>query len=297
MIVQKIDIHAHNVFQHEYAGMGDGRYYPTTVEEIRKMYDAVGVEKGVQLPLVSPEHHNDLLTNREARLLVEKHPETVGWWFCNVDPRWLKNTADADLSIVMEYYKSLGAKGIGELTANIYIDDPMMQNLFYHAEKCGLPILFHIGKAGGDDYGIVDDLGLPRLEESLKKFPKLIFIGHSHKWWSEISGDCSNETRGSNPKGPVVPGGRVVELMRKYPNMYGDLSAGSGENAIMRDPEFGYKFLEEFQDKLFFGLDYCNVSNYRYLSNFLDEAVESGKISQIAYNKICRENALKLLEG
>lgn len=179
MIIPKIDIHAHIVFQREYPGMGDGRFYPPTIEEIRKMYDAVGVEKGVQLPLVSPEHHHDLLTNRDARLLVEKHPDTVGWWFCNVDPRWLKNTADADLSIVMEYYKSLGAKGIGELTANLYIDDPMMQNLFYHAEKCGLPVLFHIGKAGGDDYGIVDDFGLPRLEETLKRFPNLIFIGHS----------------------------------------------------------------------------------------------------------------------
>lgn len=297
MIIPKIDIHAHIVFQREYPGMGDGRFYPPTIEEIRKMYDAVGVEKGVQLPLVSPEHHHDLLTNRDARLLVEKHPDTVGWWFCNVDPRWLKNTADADLSIVMEYYKSLGAKGIGELTANLYIDDPMMQNLFYHAENCGLPVLFHIGKAGGDDYGIVDDFGLPRLEETLKRFPNLIFIGHSKKWWSAISGDCTEEIWGTNPKGPVAPGGRVVELLRKYPNMYADLSAASGENAIMRDPEFGYKFLEEFQDKLLFGLDYCKVTDYRHLSKFLDDAVETGKISQTAYNKICRENALKLLEG
>lgn len=297
MIIRKIDLHSHNVEARTYPAFGDGRYYPPTVEEIRKMYDAVGVEKGVQLPLVSPEHHCDILSNKDARNLVDKYPETVGWWFCNVDPRWLKNTADADLSIVMNYYKSIGAKGIGELTANLYIDDPMMQNLFYHAEKCGFPILFHIGKAGGDDYGIVDDLGLPRLEKSLQKFPKLRFIGHSHKWWSEISGDCTYENRSGNPKGPVVPGGRVVELMRKYPNMYADLSAGSGENAIMRDPEFGYKFLEEFQDKLYFGLDYCNNTNFRLLSDFLDNAVETRKITQKAYNKICRENALQLLEG
>ena len=59
----------------------------------------------------------------------------------------------------MTYYKSLGAKGIGELTANLPVDDPMMHNLFRHAEKCGLPILFHVGQQG-DDYGIVDGLGL-----------------------------------------------------------------------------------------------------------------------------------------
>ncbi len=296
MIVPKIDLHAHNVESRMYPCMGNGKLHPPTIEEIRAMYDAVGVERGVQLPLVSPEHHCDVLGNKDAKLLVEKYPETMGWWFCNIDPRWLTHTPDADLSVPMNYYKSLGAKGIGELTANLYIDDPMMQNLFYHAEQCQLPILFHIGKVGGDDYGIVDDLGLPRLEQSLKKFPNLRFIGHSHKWWSEISGDCTEENRAGNPKGPVVPGGRVVELMRGYPNMYGDLSAGSGENAVMRDPEFGYRFLEEFQDKLYFGLDYCANTNYRNLSHFLDEAVESGKISQTAYNKICRENALQLLE-
>lgn len=297
MIVPKIDIHAHNVMKRTFPGMGDGLFFPPTVEEIRRMYDAAGVERGVQLPLVSPEHHSDMLSNREAMELVQHHPDTIGWWFCNVDPRWLTNTPQADLSIVMNYYKSMGAKGIGELTANLYIDDPMMQNLFRHAEQCGLPILFHIGKIGGDDYGIVDSLGLPRLEMSLKKFPKLRFIGHSHKWWSEISGDCTEENRGKDTKGPVAPGGRAVELLRNYPNMYADLSAGSGENAIMRDPAFGLKFLEEFQDKLYFGLDYCNNTNVRYLSDFLDESVESGRLSQKAYNKICRENALALLEG
>jgi len=113
----------------------------------------------------------------------------------------------------------------------------------------------------------------------------------------EISGDCTVENRGRDQKTPVTPGGRVVELMRNYPNMLADLSAGSGENAIMRDPEFGYKFLEEFQDKLFFGVDYCTIKNYRELSHFLDEGVENGRISQKAYNKICRENLLALVEG
>ena len=197
----------------------------------------------------------------------------------------------------MEYYKSRGAKGIGELTANLPVDDPMMQNLFFHAEKCGLPVLFHIGWAGGNDYGIVDDLGLPKIEATLKKFPKLKLIGHSQKWWSEISGDNTEAIRGDRPKTPVVPGGRAVELLRNYPNMYGDLSAGSGGNAVMRDPAFGYRFLEEFQDKLFFGVDYCELSNFMPLSHFLDDAVESGRISQKAYNKICRENLLALMEG
>ncbi|MEG1524345.1 MAG: hypothetical protein RR475_04910 [Clostridia bacterium] len=294
MILKKLDIHAHVMLEHEYPCMGHGTEPGLTCEELRTMYDAIGVEKGVALPIASPEHMSNLFTIRDARLCCQNYPETIGWWFLNVDPRWLNNNADSDLSIVMKYYQSLGAKGIGEFTANLPIDDPMMQNVFYHAEKCSLPILFHVGKQG-DDYGIVDDLGLPKIEATLKRFPKLMLIGHSHKWWSEISGDCTWENRSGNPKGPVTPGGHVVELMRNYPNMYGDLSAGSGENAIMRDPTFGYHFLEEFQDKLFFGVDYCGLSNYRVLSAFLDEGLENGKITQKAYNKICRENLLALM--
>ncbi len=296
MILKKLDIHAHVVKEKMYPCMGHGREYPLTPLELRGMYDKIGVEKGVALPLVSPEHMSDQISNRDARLCCEEFPDTIGWWFCNVDPRWLTNSPEADLSIPMQYYKSMGAKGIGEFTANLPIDDPMMQNVFYHAQKNKLPILFHTGNLG-DDYGIVDTLGLPKIEMTLQKFPDLILIGHSHKWWSEISADCTWENRGGNPKGPVIPGGRVVELMRKYPNMYCDLSAGSGENAIVRDPVFGYRFLEEFQDKIFFGVDYCTIGNYRMLSFFLDEAVEQHHISQTAYNKICRENLLKLVEG
>lgn len=295
MILKKLDIHAHVLLEKTYPCMSGGVDVGLTCDELRGMYDKIGVEKGVALPLVSPEHMSDQFTNRDARLAAELYPETIGWWFCNIDPRWMENHPRSDLSIILEYYKGLGAKGIGEFTANLPVEDPLMQNAFYHAEKCGLPILFHVGWQG-DDYGIVDGLGLYQIEATLQKFPKLRLIGHSHKWWSEISGDCTAENRGKDRKTPVVPGGRVIELMRNYPNMLADLSAGSGENAIMRDPEFGYKFLEEFQEKLFFGVDYCTIKNYRELSHFLDEGVENGRISQKAYNKICRENLLALVE-
>ncbi|PIP15908.1 MAG: amidohydrolase, partial [bacterium (Candidatus Ratteibacteria) CG23_combo_of_CG06-09_8_20_14_all_48_7] len=36
------------------------------------------------------------------------------------------------------------------------------------------------------------------------------------------------------PAGKVVPGGKVVAMLRHYPNLYGDLSAGSGLNALKR---------------------------------------------------------------
>lgn len=97
------------------------------------------------------------------------------------------------------------------------------------------------------------------------------------------------------PTGKVTPG-RIVDLMRRYPNLYGDISAWSGYTAMMRDPEFTYDFLEEFQDQILFGTDISDKYFDLGLSVWLDEAVKNGKISDGTYRKIGRDNALRLLK-
>jgi predicted TIM-barrel fold metal-dependent hydrolase len=59
------------------------------------------------------------------------------------------------------------------------------------------------------------------------------------------------------PKGPVTPGGLTDRYLSDYPNLYGDLSAGSGLNALTRDEDFTRDFLARHQDRLLFGSD-CN---------------------------------------
>ena len=287
-ILPKIDIHAHTnpdtLLYHEW-----GRQ--STPDELRAIYDRYGIEKSLLLPSIEE------ITNREARDIVKNWPQVFGWWNCNLDPMLGYNDPDRDLTPTLKCCKDAGAKGVGELTVNYYFDDPIMLNLFGTAEKLGMFVLFHIGNKG-HDYGVVDEIGLPRLEKVLQMFPKLRFLGHSQKFWAEI-GQTDPESRKGYPKGPVVPG-RVVELMRKYPNLCGDLSAGSGCNAILRDPEFGCSFLEEFQDRLYYGTDICDPRNITSpmlkLSAFLDDAMQRGKISYAAYEKISRGNALELLE-
>ena len=103
----------------------------------------------------------------------------------------------------------------------------------------------------------VHSVGLYELSEPLKKFlkayPQVTFIGHAQTWWSNIS--SAGEPADLYPIGKVTPGGLTDRLLADYPNLYGDLSAGSGLNAIRRDPEFSRGFLARHRHKLIWGSD------------------------------------------
>lgn len=179
---------------------------------------------------------------------------------------------------------------------NRSIDDPMIQEIFAAAETLSLPVLFHMSPEVGYEYGIVDDAGLPLLEESLKKYPNLKFIGHSQPFWHEISGDASGDlpSRMEWGKGEVAPGGRLSYLFDTYPNLYGDLSANSGGCAIMRDETFGLSFLEKYCDRLMFATDMVNVDMEFPLGKWLEEMYQCGKLKEEVYRKIAYQNAESL---
>jgi predicted TIM-barrel fold metal-dependent hydrolase len=159
-----------------------------------------------------------------------------------------------------------------------------------------MPILFHIALKKYDGYGLIDDLHLPRLETVLKTFPELVVIGHSQPFWAEISGDLTEESRNDYPRGKVAPGGTIPRLLEQYPNLYGDISAGSGYNALTRDPEFGYAFVETFQDRLFFGTDICTADQDHRHAEYLREAGKEGHISEDAFEKVSWQNANRVLK-
>ena len=294
--VKKIDIHAHAI---AFPGLtpahkGTGQPF-LTAGQLIALYDDLGIEKGVLLPIVAPEAQWFIMSSEGAKFLSDQHPDRLAW-FCNVDPRAGDNRADSDLGYILEQYKKLGARGLGELTANLYADDPMMDNLFSCCEKLDMPVIIHIAPQAGGYYGIVDDLHLPRIEKMLKKHPGLKLIGHSQVFWSEISADNTDEIRSGYPTGKVTEG-RISGLMREYGNLYCDLSAGSGANAMMRDPEFAAGFLTEFSDRIYYGCDICGANTgFAYkLRDFLDQLVADRMISGEVFYKICRGNAEKLL--
>lgn len=285
-----IDIHTH-------IGRGTVKEEPVFgIDELLKKMDQYGIERAVILPRgVSPECSFFNFDTERVIEIYKKYPDRI-IPFCKLDPRNGENSPQTDFSWVLEEYKEKGCKGVGELTANLYVNEPRYKNLFKHCGKLKLPVLIHF--AVGVKYGIYGaavSKGLPELEEVLNEIPETIFIGHAMAFWAEISSEVDEQTRGGYPKGPVKSPGRVCELLEKYPNLYGDLSAYSGFNAISRDPEFGYWFLNKFQDKLLFGTDLCHVNQDAPIVEYLKEAVDKGKISEITYKKITEENAKKIL--
>ncbi|MFP3903237.1 MAG: amidohydrolase family protein [Armatimonadota bacterium] len=294
-----IDIHAHTtIYPREIRPLAPGKGIGTP-DELVEIYDRVGIDRGCILPATQPEPRSAVQSNEDILQCAAKYPDRL-IPFCGIDPRLLRNSPDVDLSYVINHYKEKGCRGIGEITANIPFDDPRVWNLFEHAEKCEMPLTFHIGPQEGNCYGLVDERGLPRLEKSLAEFPELVFLAHSQPFWSHISGDVGEDNWSRYPEGPVVEGGRIPELLRKYPNLHGDLSAGSGYNAISRDPEFAVSFLNEFADQLLFGTDAYKMDQINGLAvqmkHLLEDALSNGDISQEVFDKITHENAIRVLK-
>ena len=134
------------------------------------------------------------------------------------------------------------------------------------------------------------------LEKCLKKHPKLKIIGHSQAFWANMSADVTSELMKGYPRGKLNGKGAVWHLLENYENMYCDLSANSGYNAVARDEEKGFEFIEKYQDKILFGLDICTEIDPCHLPGWLDKHYLAGNISESAYRKICRENAIKMFK-
>ena len=280
-MIKRIDVHVHGIPEADLL-RANGTTYPLP-HELRKMYDRLGIEYGILLPPGSaPEGTGDRMSQREARQLVDNHPEVYRAWFCNLDPRQGNNGPSTDFVRYLKYYRSRGAVGMGEVTANVYLDDERMLNLLRCCEETNMPVLFHFGNMG-NDYGVVDDPGFPRLRKILRDMPDLKVIGHSPKFWTDIN--------------------HVWAMMRDHRNLYCEFSSLAGGKAILADPEATYAFFAQFSDRIFYGTDLHSPDNleqydiYQRVADFLDQGAMEGKIQMEDYQKICRENALRLIKG
>ena len=292
-----IDIHSHAYRKKP------PKYSFQTADELLERYDKMKVDAAVLLPIVSPEIYfpqpvEDILE------MCDEHPDRL-IPYCNVDPRSVWNSPFSPFDKILQHYKDLGCKGVGEIMPAMALNDPMVQNLIRCAAKVGLPIVYDGSAQRAGDFGIYDDPGLPMLENTLLEYPELIVFGHGPVFWNEIGTLDTVAQRGvyfspygkqymNLPSGPVTEG-TVPKLLRKYKNLRGDLSDPTAYNAIARDGEYGPRFLSEFEDRLYFGTDMCGKDMPVELDSLLISWRERGKISETTFRKIAYENAEKLL--
>ena len=295
-----IDIHGHCVQEHfvpYLTGPRKGRHQISDPSEMLEFYDRHGVEKGVLLPLGNAENALQSQSNEEVLHIAAMHPGRF-IPFCNVDPRNLLNSIRSPFRETLEWYRDRGCRGLGEMCCNLHFLDPRLQKLLDAAEEVGFPFTFHLAPFEDEGYGVVDLPGLPELEETLRRHPRLKVLGHSQAFWCEIGTYAGQGPRYGYPTGPVTEG-RIAALMRTYPNLYGDLSAGSGCNALARDRAYAAKFLTEFQDRLLFGMDICSPEDERErpnrLGGLLRDMLAKGEIAETVFNKVVRENAVRIL--
>ena len=286
-----IDVHAHAYLFD--SPPQDGKTQFCTVDEILKRYDELNIEKGILLPLIGPETYLPQ-SNQEILEICRQHPDRFIPFF-NIDPRGISNSEFTDFSPWINWFKEHGCKGVGEFMPNMYFRDPRVLNMFRQFEAAGLPVIFDDTVYVNYRYGLVDEPGLPQLEMILHSFPKLILLGHGPAFWSEMGKLETVYDRGRYPNYPISEEGAVPKLFRRYPNLWGDLSAGSGYNALARDVDYAIHFLNEFQDRLCFGTDICYATQNLPLADFLIDLKKSGKLSADAFEKIARGNIKRLL--
>lgn len=188
-----------------------------------------------------------------------------------------------------------GIRVCGEWKFRQAFDDPRSLEIFAVAGRLGLPVVLHLdvpylptgeGARAYQPHWFGGTVA--HLERALQACPDTIFIGHAPGFWREISGDAEGDPR-QYPDGLVVPGGRIAALFDIYPNLYADLSAGSGLGALSRDPVHAVDFLTRFADRLLFGRDYYGTKLHEFLSSLplADDVVQ----------KIYWRNALRLVPG
>jgi predicted TIM-barrel fold metal-dependent hydrolase len=266
-----IDIHQHT----NYTGRTD--------EELIRHQREMGIAKTVLLPAGSKYGLAADCGGNDTVVAVARRLPKEYVYFANELPDI------PEARPVIEKYLKTGAIGIGEQKFPVDADSPHVERIARIAEEHGVPVLMHF------EYQKYN-LNIDRFHRILARFPKVNFIGHAQTWWCNIDKGCDQKTM--YPKEPVTPGGITDRLLADYPNVYGDLSAGSGLNSMLRDEEHARSFLKRHQDKLLFGSD-CNdrqANGPQCLGAKIIAAVKRLAPDKRAERKILYGNASRLLK-
>lgn len=274
-----VDVHVH-------LGQPWNERGPLTAEMMLRWMDSVNIEQAWVLSLISPESWFYPITPQWVLEQTKPYRDRL-IPFCTADPRSVNLGGYKGFLDILKRYQDAGCRGFGEHKWGGAIDDPRNMELLRACGEVGFPVLFHM-----DNIRNTDQPGLPGLEKVLRDLPQVNLIGHANGWWASISGDATREDMGLYPRRGVTAGGAIDRLMDKYPNIYADLSAGSGNNAIRRDLKFGREFLIRRADRVMFGSDY--LANGQPIPQF--DLLEQLDLPTEVQAKISHQNAQRLVK-
>ena len=185
-----------------------------------------------------------------------------------------------------------GIRLAGEYKSRTAFDDPDSIQLLRVFGELGLPVTIHLQYPVHDErsthprgsYWYGGTIGA--LERAVIACPETVFIGHGQGWWAHISDDDLFDKE-HYPEAQTKPEGRVPEMLDRYPNMYADLSAQSGVNALRRDESYGKQFLIDHQDKLLWARDLFDTR--------LMDHIDKLALPKSVFDKLTYLNAQKLI--
>ena len=172
----------------------------------------------------------------QMQALEAKYPGRFLAWFASTD---ITKPEAADL--LTKAVKS-GATGLGEIKFHVEAAGPELRRMYELAAELNVPILIHFQEVPHTPTEGVFSTGFKNFEAMLKAYPKTKFIGHADAFWANVSADYANAD--AYPTGPIKRGGVTDKLLADYPNLFGDLAANSGNNALSRDPGIYQRFPE-----------------------------------------------------
>jgi predicted TIM-barrel fold metal-dependent hydrolase len=235
-----IDIHQHV----GYAGRADA----ALLAHQRAMGATTTILLPAGRPASTPSTHNGVANGLQAQCLGNEACDELARAHSKEYVSGANEVPDLEDALQeIERYLKRGAVLIGEQKFGVECDSPAMQKIYQLAQAHRVPVLMH-WQVGMYNYGF------ERFHKMLAKYPRVNFIGHAQTWWANIDKNHTLEA-GLYPKGPVTRGGLTDRYLSDYPNMYGDLSAGSGLNALTRDEDFTRDFLKRHQNRLLYGSD------------------------------------------
>jgi predicted TIM-barrel fold metal-dependent hydrolase len=184
--------------------------------------------------------------------LKSQYPGRISGWFASTDI-----TKPEAGELLAKAVKD-GAIGLGELKSHVAAAGPELRRMYALAADLNVPVLVHFQEVPHTPTEGTFATGFKDFEAVLKAYPKTKFIGHADAFWANVSADYANES--AYPTGKIKRGGITDKLLGDYPNLFADLSANSGNNALSRDPEFTAGFLKRHESKLIFGSD-CSCTD------------------------------------